>query len=117
MDERRKATRKKVMAFTPVYQPETGSILGYLGDLTLQGALVIGEKTLELGRQLTVGIEFPKPLPGVEGLQMSLQAQVTHCVRETDSTDYLIGFEFLQTTAEQVNIIALLLERYNYRYQ
>ena len=117
MDERRKATRKKVLAFTPVSQPETGLVLGYLGDLTLQGALVIGEKTLELGRQMTLGIEFPNPLPGVDENQLTLHAQVTHCVRESNSTDYLIGFEFLQTTAEQVNIIALLLERYNYRYQ
>ena len=48
---RRKESRKTVMAFTPVYELKQGKLLGYLRDITLQGALVIGEKTLEVNTQ------------------------------------------------------------------
>ena len=40
MDEKRRETRKKVMAFAPVYIHERGMLLGYLGNLILRGFLV-----------------------------------------------------------------------------
>lgn len=120
MDNRRKEPRKKVVAFTPVYQMKPlgqGPLLGYLGDLTLQGALVIGEKTLEVGQPITLGIEFPDRLPGVAETRMTIPAHVARCVQEEDSPDYRIGFEFTGPTPEQIRIIEALLERYSYRYQ
>jgi len=120
MENRRKEMRKKVMAFTPVYRLEPGKpeiLLGFLGDLTLHGALVIGEKTLEVGQPVRLGIEFPASLPGILGTRLTVQTQVTRCVREEESPDFRLGFEFGELSPEQIKTIEALLERYNYRYQ
>ncbi len=56
--DRREESRKIMMAFTPVHDLNQGILLGYLRDLTLQGALVIGEKTFFLrpGESLEKGV-------------------------------------------------------------
>ena len=67
MDERRKETRRKLMAFTPVYDLHPRSILGYLGDLTLRGALVIGEKLITINKETMLEIDFPSAETGGNG--------------------------------------------------
>ncbi|HRQ22592.1 MAG TPA: hypothetical protein PLF42_04100 [Anaerolineales bacterium] len=59
MRERRKQERKSLIAYTQVFDLYGGYLLGYLGDLTLLGAMVICEKPLSLtireGRMLAAG--------------------------------------------------------------
>jgi len=119
MDNRRKEPRKKVMAFTPVYRLEPGkteTLLGFLGDLTLQGALVIGQKTMEEGQAVTLGIEFPASLPGIAETRLTIGAKVARCVHEEGSLDFRLGFEFVIPDFEQAAIIEALIERYHYRH-
>ena len=106
MTERRKEDRKKMMAFTPVYDLERGSLLGYLGNLTLQGAMVIGEKILEVNKQVTLAIEFP-----------GIPARVVRCDRGEYPRSYKIGFEFIDIKPEHTKAIIALLERYHFRHK
>jgi hypothetical protein len=118
MDDRRKETRKKVMAFTLVREAARGGLLGYLGDLTLQGAKVIGEKPLELGAQISLSIDLPGDLPGISARRMILPAQVARCVpAEGSPREFDLGFQFTPLTAEQTAILEALLERYHFRHQ
>jgi len=117
MTERRKEDRKKVMAFTPVYDLDRGSLLGYLGDLTFQGAMVIGEKTLEIDKQITLAIEFSGNLPGVTTKRMVIPARVARCDQDEVPRSFKIGFEFIDIKPEQTKIIEALLERYHSRHQ
>jgi hypothetical protein len=119
MDEKRKETRKKVMAFTPVYylEWERRVLLGYLGDLTLQGALVVGEKTQEVNRQLALVVEFPDSLPGIPVTRLTIPARVARCVKDEGPQDYDIGVEFLEVSLENARIIEALLERYHFRHK
>ena len=116
LSDRRKEARKVVMAFTLVY--ENGKILGYLRDLTLKGAQVNGEKTLEVDTHTSLSIELPDELPGVTMKRLTVPARVARCVREKDSaTSYEIGFEFSTLQPEQVDVIEKLLERYHFRHK
>jgi Tfp pilus assembly protein PilZ len=117
MDDRRKETRKKIMAFTLVYD-ERGRLLGYLVNMTEQGAMVIGEKTLEINSQVTLKIEFPDELEGSFARKLVIAARVARCVpHEASSREFEIGFEFTKIKPEQTQIIEALLERYHFRYQ
>ena len=40
------------MTFTPVYDLRSQTLLGYIGDLTLQGVMVIGEKPVEVNKHI-----------------------------------------------------------------
>jgi c-di-GMP-binding flagellar brake protein YcgR len=115
MTVQRKESRKKLMAFTPVYDVLHKTLLGYVGDLTLQGVMVTGEKLVEAGKQLTLGIDFPESLPEMPARRISISARAAWC-RNDDSPHYFnIGFEFIDVSPENARIIESILERYQFR--
>jgi len=90
-------------------------LLGYVGDLTLQGVMVIGEKPLEAGKHLTLGIEFPESLPEMPATRVAISARAAWC-RQDESPQYFnIGFEFSDISPENAKIIESILERYQFR--
>jgi c-di-GMP-binding flagellar brake protein YcgR len=106
------------MVFTTVRDKNRGVLLGYLGNLTFHGLLVIGEKPLEVGSQTSLDIEFPDELPGTPTRRMVVSARVARCVQDQESLrDYNIGFEFIDIEPEHTQAIQSLLERYHFRYQ
>ena len=117
MSERRTETRKKVMAFTPVHDMKRGTLLGYLGDITLKGAMVIGAKPMEADKKLTLKIEFQDELPGISSKHMTIPARVARCNRDESPNSYKIGFEFTDVQPEHKQIIEALLERYHFRHK
>ena len=117
MSERRTEARKKVMAFTPVHDMKKGILLGYLGDLTMKGAMVIGAKPIEANKQLTLKIEFQDELPGIETKRLTIPACVVRCNRDENPNSYKIGFEFTDVQPEHKLIIKALLERYHFRHK
>lgn len=115
MNNNRKESRKKLMAFTPVYDLLHKILLGYVGDLTLQGVMVIGEKQVEIDRHFTLGIEFPESLPEMPAMRVAISARAAWC-RQDDSPQYFnIGFEFSDVSPENAKIIEAILERYQFR--
>ena len=115
--ERRKESRKKLMAFTSVYDQDKGALLGYIRDLTLQGVLVISEKKLDTDKQITLSIELPGGLPEITTTRMKIPARVARCMEDEGSQTYQIGFEFTDATPENLRIIQALLERYHFRHK
>lgn len=116
-DERRKEARKTVMKFTPVYNAENGKLIGYLRDLTLQGALVIGEKTLEVDTQITLKFNLPEDFSDILANHLTISARVARCIEDENPNSYQLGFEFQEINAEQTWIIEALLERYHFRHR
>lgn len=116
-NERRKEARKTVMKFTPVYDLNKGNLLGYLRDLTLRGALVSGEKTLEVDTQLTLKFNLPEELPDINTNYLTISARVARCVEDESPNSYRLGFEFQDIKPEQTEIIEALLERYHSRHR
>ncbi len=115
-DQKRRENRKKILAFTPVYMQKPKTLLGYLGDLTTRGALVIGEKFVEVGKQVTLEIEFPQELPELNGKPISVAARVARCNRDESPTYFNIGVEFMDATDEQVAVFDAIIRRYEFRH-
>ena len=117
LSDRRKETRKKVMAFTPVYNLPHKRLLGYLHDLTLQGAMVVSNRPDAVDRKETLLIEFPDELTNLLVSQMTFQARVARCIPdEEDPHSFMVGFEFVELTPENTQAIRELLERYHFRH-
>jgi hypothetical protein len=115
MNDHRKESRKKLIAFTPVYNLLHKTLLGYVGDLTLQGVMVIGEKSVEINKHFTLGIEFPASLPEIPAMRVAISARAAWC-RQDDSPQYFnIGFEFMDISPENVREIEAIVERYQFR--
>lgn len=85
MQERRKQQRKNLMAYTQVFDLNGGHLLGYLGDLNLHGAMVIGEKAIVENTELTLAIELPE-LPNVKMQRITIPVRVAWCQQSPRST-------------------------------
>jgi hypothetical protein len=115
MDERRKETREKMTAFTPVYDQHPRTLLGYLADLTLHGAQVSGEKPLQIGREGILAIEFSDHLIDIRPSHIQVPARVARCTQDERNPQYYnIGFEFIEVKPENAKVIEAILKRYHF---
>jgi len=115
MSEHRKETRKKLMAFTPVYDSNQRVLLGYVGDLTLLGVMVIGEKSLEINKEAILKIEFPDNLSDIIATHVTIPTRVAWCRHDESPQYFNIGFEFTEVTPQHTKIFQAILERYQFR--
>ena len=113
MTDQRKTERVKAMIFTAVYDQHGHILLGFLGDLTPQGAMIVGEKQVETGRDLTLSIEF-QGATEVPGGRLVIPARVAHCDVDKDTAYYHTGFEFLEVADDEKEIIKELVARYKF---
>jgi len=113
MTDQRKQERVKAMIFTAVYELHGHILLGFLGDLTTQGAMVVGEKQIESGRDLTLSLEF-QGATEVPGGRLVIPAHVARCDVDRDTAYYHTGFKFFDVSREDKEIIESLVERYKF---
>jgi c-di-GMP-binding flagellar brake protein YcgR len=117
MSDHRKEERENLKAFTPVFRLNPRSVLGYIEDLTLHGAMVMGEKSVEVDKHMTLSIEFPGSLPELDTPNIVLPARVAWCRKEGNTNYFMTGFEFVDLSPENERIIEALLRRYKFRRQ
>jgi hypothetical protein len=114
MQERRKEPRKTLMAYTQVFNLYGGYLLGYLADLHLRGAMVIGNKPIENKLELTLAIELPD-LPSEKASRITVPAHVVWCQQDISPEFFNIGFEFKEVLEEQKKVIQAIMDHYEFR--
>jgi hypothetical protein len=114
MQERRKAQRKNLMAYTQVFDLYGGYLLGYLGDLHLHGAMVIGQRFLEENTEVTLAIELPE-LPNNETSRITIPSRTVWCQQDISPEFFNVGFEFKTVTDEQAALIEAIMNNYEFR--
>lgn len=114
MQDRRKEPRKNLMAYTQVFDLYGGYLIGNLGDLTLKGAMVISELTMEENTELTLAIELPE-LPDINDSRMTISARVAWCQQDLSPEYFDLGFEFNNPTPEQKKVVQAIIDNYEFR--
>jgi len=114
MQERRKVQRKNLMAYTQVFDLAGGTLIGYLGDLHLHGAMVIGEKLMRENIELTLAIELPI-LPDISLSRITIPARVAWSQQDISPEFFNIGFEFKEVKPKQAAIIESIVLNYEFR--
>jgi hypothetical protein len=104
------------MAFTPVYDLHPRMLLGYLGDLTMKGALVIGTSLTTIGKETELEIDFPSDIPDIPTIPVKLPARIAWCRQDESPQYYNIGVEFTDISPENAILFEEILERYHFRY-
>ena len=113
MQERRKRTRTSLMSYSQVFDLQGGRLLGYLADLTDSGAMVIGEKPVDQGKELTLHLEVPE-LPDVKLERLTLEARVVWCQPDVSPEFQNIGLEFKDVKPEQLPVIRGIMQVYEF---
>ena len=116
MSDRRQETRKRFTAFTPVYDLQPRVLLGYLGDLNLRGALVIGKNLTTINKETILEIIFPGELASITVVPVTIPARLAWCRADEQSQSYSIGVEFTELTPLHRELFQQILERYHFRY-
>ena len=116
MQDRRKLPRKDLMSYSQVFDVTQGKLIGYLGDLNLIGAMVIGDESLKVAEKLTISIQLPE-LPKINETRLALPVRVVRCHQDLSPEYFNIGVEFEIVTDEQKKIIEAVLENYEFRRQ
>lgn len=114
MSEHRKIERKKLMAFTPVYDAHQNVLLGYIGDLSLQGVMVIGEKQIEIDQQVTLLLDFPAT-PEFPARRVRIPARSAWCRHEPSAEYFNTGFEFQRIDPQYKEYFEAILVSYQFR--
>lgn len=116
MQERRKQPRKDLMSYSQVFELYHGKLIGYLGDINLLGAMVIGDEPLEVNTEMTISIQLPE-LPDITATRMALPVRVAHCQRDLSPEYFNIGLEFTLIIDNQKKIIEAIVDNYEFRRQ
>jgi len=116
MQERRKQPRKDLMSYSQVFNTDEGYLLGYLGDLTLSGAMVISDLELKTNKELTVQIQLPE-LEGIFASNITIPGRIAWCQQDLSPEYFNVGIEFKTLTGEQKRIIEAVIENYEFRRQ
>ena len=114
MEERRRLPRKYLIVYSRVYERNLGMIIGYLGDLSQLGAMIISEEPQTVDSVLPIRFDLPD-MNIFNSAQLDLTARVVHCVPDVNPDFYNIGFEFLELTGGQLSTIEKMMEAYEFR--
>ena len=114
MQDRRKLPRKDLMSYSQVFDLTQGKLIGYLGDLNLIGAMVIGDASLKVDENLTISIQLPE-LPKISATRLTVPVRVVWCHQDLSPEYFNIGLEFEVVTDEQRRIIEAVIENYEFR--
>ena len=114
LDERRRLDRKYLIVYSRVFERNLGKMLGYLGDLSLSGAMIISEQAQAVNSTLPLRFDLPDLQLFSIG-QLDITARIAHCEPDINPAFYNIGFEFLDVTPEQKSIIEKMMEAYEFR--
>jgi len=116
MEERRKQPRKDLMSYSQVFDLYNGKLIGYLGDLNLLGAMVIGDEPMEVNVNLTISIQLPE-LPKIKATRVALPVRVAYCHKDISPEYFNIGLQFKLVTDNQKTIIEAVIKNYEFRRQ
>ena len=114
MQERRKFPRKNLMSYSQVFELYEGRLIGYLGDLNILGAMVIGDQPMEIDIKLTISIQLPE-LPNATATRLTMPARVAWCQPDLSPEYFNIGLEFEIVTDAQKAIIESVMQEYEFR--
>lgn len=114
MEERRSLERKYLIVYSRVFERNMGKMLGYLGDLSLSGAMIISEQAQTVNSVLPLRFDLPD-MHIFSADHLDISARVAHCDPDINPAFYNIGFEFLDVEPEQKEIIKRMMDAYEFR--
>ena len=114
MQERRKLERKYLAIYSRVFNRTSGSVLGYLADLSQRGAMVISDDPMPENANISLRFDLPDP-PLFSTDHLNMEARIAWCRPDIDPAFYNIGFEFISVNEKESLIIEEMVEAYEFR--
>lgn len=112
--ERRRVQRRYLLFFTRIFDRLTGELVGNLADITPQGAMIIAEKPLEVGKHLRLRMDLPEGF-GFSKSHLAFEGRSVWCQPDVQPPLWNIGFELENVSEDDIPVILEINERYALR--
>ena len=113
MQERRKFKRRFIMYYTRIFDRTTGAVIGYLVDLSTDGAMVVSEEPLFPGVLYRLRMDVPEEF-ATKGC-LDFEAKCVWSRVDSDPRFYDSGFHLVDVPEGDVVIINRLIQEYGFR--
>jgi len=113
MAEKRKFPRRDLIFYSRVSDGKSGRALGYLLNITPEGAMILSEKPLEVDLEVELHIELPEGLSDLG--EMVIPGRSRWCQPDINPEFYDVGFMFLESSKEYTELIHRMVEEYGFR--
>lgn len=110
--DQRKEHRRHIIYYLQILEPETGNVIGRLVDITTIGIMIISERALEPGRELTLRIALPEGFPKAKSIDIS--GESVWCHKDVNPDFYAIGFRITRLEEEVAQIIEALIAEFGF---
>jgi len=108
MDDKRKMVRREIMFYSRVFDRKTGKQLGYLGNLTTDGLMIISEEPVEAETQFDLRIEVPEDIYPKNDI--ALCGKSLWCDADIDPKFFNIGFQILSIEQQDLDLIETVVK-------
>jgi hypothetical protein len=112
VQEKRKLKRHRLIYYLRVYSMPDGLLLGHLVDITPEGILIVGESPLPVDQDFNLHMALPGEIQGKEFILFT--ARCIWSRRDPAPSFFASGFQFVQPPAEEMRIIARLIQEFGY---
>lgn len=110
MDERRRKERRLLTYFSRVVDRTNDHLLGYLVDMTTDGALIIGILPLKINDTFSLRIDLPDTYRDQK--QLDLEAKAVWCSPDDDPDLYRTGLQILHVNPNDKELLERLIRDY-----
>jgi hypothetical protein len=110
MKERRQLERRHIMFYSRVFDRKTGKLLGYLGNITTGGIMIISDESLNCEVDYKLRLDLPEDFYGKSIL--NLDAHSLWCQPDIDPNFFNTGFRIDDLIAEDRAIVEQILVDY-----
>jgi hypothetical protein len=113
MEERRSLKRRHIMFYSRVFDRTTGKHLGYLGNMTTEGLMIISDEPIETNTSFLLRIDLPEDI--YDKVVLNFEALSLWCKPDVDPNFYNTGFELSKIHLDDLRLIERLIEDYEVR--
>jgi hypothetical protein len=113
MIERRQLERKHLMFYSRVFDRKTGKFVGYLGDITVEGVMIISDEKIETDARYSFRMDLPEDL--FPKALLNLEVESIWCQPDVDPNFYNTGFRLLDGSEEDQEIITRIIMEYGFK--
>jgi len=113
MVEHRKIQRRHIMFYSRVFNRKTGRLLGYLENITSEGAMIISEQPLRTNEVYSLRMSLPEEMYPIPVL--NLEGRSIWCEIDVDPQFFNTGIKFFDLPKEDIVIIEHIVEDYGFR--
>lgn len=110
MAEARRQEREIINYYLPTFDRRSGSLLGYLVDITEQGLMLQTHDQLAPDQDIELRLQLKEPLDGAD--HILLEARVVWSRKQGTAIFFHTGFEFRSIEEDQRRLVNMLIKSY-----